>query len=74
MNYAYFQVSFSFNIIVDLMLISECSLRFKNDMSLKFSYQLRLWAAQVDQKMTIDDITYLVMRFVYILDMKKNMK
>ena len=40
-------------------------------MSLKFSYQLRLWAAQVDQKMTIDDITYLVMRFVYILDMKK---
>ena len=56
------------------MLISECSLRFKNDMSLKFSYQLRLWAAQVDQKMTIDDITYLVMRFVYILDMKKNMK
>ena len=53
------------------MLISECSLRFKNDMSLKFSYQLRLWGAQVDQKMTIDDITYLVMRFVYILDMKK---
>lgn len=43
-------------------------------MSLKFSYQLRLWGAQVDQKMTIDDITYLVMRFVYILDMKKNMK
>ena len=41
-------------------------------MSLKFSYQLRLQAAQVDQKMTIDGITYLVMRFAYILDIKKN--